>query len=437
MNGETTVHFFLTLAVLLGVAKLAGAVAIRLGQPAVLGEIVAGIVVGPLVLPDSVRQVLLPPDVTPLLGALAAVGLALFMFVVGYELDHALLRGRKRTTIGVAAGSVLVPLIGGTLVAIPLARHYATGSSTGFVLFMGIAMSITAFPVLARILADRGLNRLPLGGVALSAAAVGDLLAWVALAAVTALCGSAGQWQLALLPVYLVVLIAVVRPRLARLLKSYADGSTPPPSLLPLLAAGLLLSCAVTEWMGVHYIFGAFAFGAAMPRAGLEPLRAWVIRGADQAGALLLPLYFVIAGSKVTMDGFGGTALLALVVLIAVAVLTKAAGVYGGARLAGMPREEALPLSVLMNVRGLTEIVILTVGLELGLIGGDIYSMMVVMAVVTTAMAGPLLAVPRVGSALSQVQSPTQRAKAPGSGPKVPEAALTAPTGGELHRAAR
>lgn len=406
MNGETTVHLFLSVAGLLAVAKLFGAAARRVGQPAVVGEIVAGIALGPLLLPEPVRAFLLPQSVTPLLSALAAMGLALFMFVVGYELDHALLRGRMRSALGVAGGSVLLPLLAGVLVALPLAGHYAPGSHGGFVLFMGIAMSVTAFPVLARILADRGLNRQPLGGVALAAAAVGDLVAWVALAAVAAFYGGADQWRVALLPVFLLVLTVGVRPLLGRLLRHHAHHDRLPPALLPLLASGLLLSCAATEWLGVHYIFGAFAFGAAMPRAGLERLRIQVIQGVDQAGALLLPLYFVVAGSKVSLAGFTGTGIVTLLVLVVVASLAKTVGAYAGARLAGLPREVARPISALMNVRGLTEIVLLSVGLELHLIDGHIYSMMVVMAVVTTAMAGPLLSAARTPTTSPPAASP-------------------------------
>ncbi|MEU9856976.1 cation:proton antiporter [Streptomyces sp. NPDC047974] len=392
MTGQTTVHLFFSLAALLAVAKLFGALARAVRQPPVVGEIVAGVLCGPLVLPESVRAVLIPKDVAPLLSALAAVGLALFMFVVGYELEHTLLRGRRRAALGVAVGSVLVPLVVGVLVALPLAARYAPGSHTGFVLFLGIAMSVTAFPVLARILADRGLTNGPLGGLALAAAAVGDLVAWVGLAGVAALTADGEQWRIALLPVYVLLLLCAVRPLLKRVLTHWAERPSAPAALFPLLVSGLLLSCAATEWMGVHYIFGAFAFGAVMPRAGLEKLRDRLIHTADQAGTLLLPLYFVVAGAKVSLDGFGASTLVTLLTLLTVAVAAKAAGVYAGARLSGLDHQSALPLSILMNVRGLTEIVILSVGLELGLIDGTVYSMMVVMAVVTTAMAGPLLA---------------------------------------------
>jgi Kef-type K+ transport system membrane component KefB len=409
MTGNPTVDFFLTVAVLLAAAKLFGLVALRLGQPAVLGEIVAGVAAGPLVLPASVRHHLLSPSVTPLVNALAMIGLALFMFVVGYELDAAILRGRKRTALTVAAGSVLVPVLGGTLTGLALVGSYATGSHVGFVLFIGVATSVTAFPVLARVLTERGLDRVPLGGVALAAAAVGDVAAWLGLAAVAALCGHADQWHVYFLPVYVILLVAVVRPLLRWLLAGASERGVVPRTLLTVLAAGLPLSCAATEWMGVHYIFGAFAFGAAMPRAGLERARASVIEGVSQVGGqLLLPLYFVVAGSKVDLSGIGGRGIAVLLLLIVVAVATKTVGAYGGARLARLGHGTAAPIAILMNMRGLTEIVMLSAGLDLGLIDGRVYSMMVLMAIVTTAMAGPVLNKLHVGNTPSLAAVPAQ-----------------------------
>ncbi|PYC87816.1 hypothetical protein C7C46_02820 [Streptomyces tateyamensis] len=381
------------MSVLLAVAKLFGSLARRARQPAVVGEIVAGVCCGPLLLPASVRHTLVPPDVQPLLGALAALGLALFMFVLGYELEHTLLRGLRGSALGVAAGSVTVPLALGILLALPLAKQYAPGSKTGFVLFLGIAMSVTAFPVLARVLADRRLTATPIGVLALVSAAFGDLVAWITLAGVVVLFGTTPQWRISLLPVYVLVLLVVVRPLLERLLGRRTDGAGDrlPPTLFPLLVVGLLTSCAAAEWLGVHYIFGAFAFGAVMPRSGFEDLRRHVTERANHIGALLLPLYFVVAGLKVDLHGLGPASLLTLTLILLVAVAGKAAGVYGGARLSGVDPRLALPLTALMNMRGLTELVILSVGLELHLINSTVYSMMVVMAVVTTAMAGPVL----------------------------------------------
>lgn len=387
MTAETTAQFVLAVGVLLAAARVFGAAARRVGLPAVVGEIVLGIAAGF----GPVRLVLLPPSIGPPLQALATIAVALFVFGVGFELDPALLRQRRRTTLGVAAGALVLPMLGGTAVAQLLAAHYAVRSQLGFVLFIGIAMSVTAIPVLARIVADRDLGRQPVGAIALAAAAVGDLAAWLGFTAVAAMTGFAGQWRVALLPVYFIVLIAVARPLLRRVLRSMSRRDEPPPELTPLVVAGLLVSCAATEWLGVQYIIGAFAFGAAIPRAGVERARTWTGEGVQRAASLLLPLYFVAAGSRVDLAGFRGVGWSTLGLVVAVAVLTKLVGGYGGGRLSGLSHRVAMPLSVLMNVRGLTEIVMLSAGLDLHLIDVRIYSIMVVMSLVTTAMAGPLL----------------------------------------------
>ena len=252
-------------------------------------------------------------------------------------------------------------------------------------------MSVTAFPVLARILADRGLAGHPVGNLSLTAAAVGDLIAWACLACLVAYMGAGGQWRMVLIPVYLVLMVAVVRPLLAFLSHRAARTSRPAERLVPVLIVGVMLSCATTEWLGIHFIFGAFALGAVMPRGTLGVLRQGVVRQLEQFGCLLLPLYFVLAGTKVELSSFGFATLGTLVIVISVAVLSKVGGTYVGARLAGLPHTTALPSAVLMNTRGLTEVVILTVALEMGLINQSFYSLMIVMAVVTTVMTGPLL----------------------------------------------
>lgn len=243
MTGNPVADFFLALAVALSAAKGLGAAARRLGQPPVVGEILAGILLSPMVLTVAGSEAVLPATVRPLLGALANVGLALFMFLVGYELDASFLRGRRTAALSLAAGSVLLPLAGGMAVALPLAGRYAPQGRAPFVLFVGVAMSVTAFPVLARILADRGLNRQLLGGVTLAAAAIGDVVAWLCLAGVVALAGAAGQWKIALLPVYLFVLLTVVRPLVAAGLRAAGRRGSPPAVLVPLLVVGVMLSC--------------------------------------------------------------------------------------------------------------------------------------------------------------------------------------------------
>ncbi|MFF8833764.1 cation:proton antiporter [Streptomyces sp. NPDC015131] len=391
MSGNTLTDFFLALSLALGAARLFGSLARRMGQPAVVGEICAGLLASPMVLTSAGAEAVLPSEVKPLLGALANVGLALFMFVIGYEIDGSHLRGRRGATLGVVAGSVLVPLAAGCALAVPLAAAHAPGNRTAFVLFVGVAMSVTAFPVLARILADRGLSRHPVGNLTLTAAAIGDLFAWVCLAGVVAYAGASEQWRMALVPVYLVLMVTVVRPLLGMAVRRVQDRDRAAERLVPLLIAGLMVSCAATEWLGVHFIFGAFAFGAVMPRNALGTLRPGIMRQMEQIGHVLLPLYFVVAGTKVDLSAFTPAAVLTLLAVTGVAVLSKAGGTYAGARLAGLPHAAAMPTAVLMNTRGLTEIVIVAVALDMALIDQSFYSMMVVMAVVTTAMTGPLL----------------------------------------------
>ncbi|MGW6905266.1 cation:proton antiporter [Streptomyces sp. NPDC054940] len=403
MTGNPIATFFIAVATVLGAAVVFGAAARRVGQPAVVGEIIAGVALSPMVLSSTVSDTLFPADVKPMLGALANIGLAAFMFMIGRELDIALLRGRARATLGVAGGSVLLPLAGGIAAAVPLAQTYAPGNHTAFVLFTGVAMSVTAFPVLARILSDRGLNRSPIGGVALAAAAVGDLAAWSGLAGVVAYVGATGQWNMVLLPGYLILMATVVRPLLAALLRAAERREQLAAALLPTLVVGLALSCAATEWLGIHFIFGAFAFGAVLPRSVSAGEHAGVVGKLELLGAVLLPLYFVNAGMKVDFKGLGVSLLGVLALVLTVAIATKAVGVYLAARMVGIPHRGALPISVLMNTRGLTEIVILTVGLDAHLINQSFYSVMVVMAVLTTAMTGPLLRLLRVGPDGSEI----------------------------------
>lgn len=429
MTGHLLTDFFIALAVALAAAQTGGALARRVGQPPVVGEIFAGILASPTVLTASVSQHIIPGTVRPLLEGLANIGLAVFMFTVGYEIDFALLRGRTRAALTLATGSVVVPLTAGTLLALPLAGRYAPGDRTGFVLFLGVAMSVTAFPVLARILTDRGLNRKPLGGIALAAAAVGDLAAWIALAAVVAFCGASGQWHVMLLPVYALLLVVVVRPLFRRLTQGAGRGDVMPAALFPALVVGLMLSCAATEWMGVHFIFGAFAFGAVMPKAGPEGLRARLIEQMENTGShFLLPLYFIVAGTKVDLSGFGAGTLGTLLAVIVVAVASKAVGAYAGARVSGTGHRVALPIAVLMNTRGLTEIVIVTVGLQMHLIDERFYSIMIVMAVVTTAMTGPLLNLVREGTREDAgAEEPVPAAAAPKPAPEPVTSPSSAP----------
>ncbi|MFJ4581860.1 cation:proton antiporter [Streptomyces echinatus] len=402
MTPSQTLSLFLDLALILGLARVLGAAARALGQPAVIGEILAGILLGPTLLGAHLSDTLFPAEVRPLLSTLAGVGLALFMFAVGSEIDLGVLRGRGRVTGWATVLSTALPLALGAGLAWLLADAHRQGPLPAFVLFFAVAMAATAFPVLARIIADRGLTRTRIGTTALACAAMTDLLVWIMLAAVAAMAtGKDLDWRLALLVPYVVLMIAVVRPLLrraseaSRRRKARGTGSPGPRedlNLVVLVLVGLLLSAACTEWMGLHYIFGAFLFGAVVPRDGGGTLSEGALQRMEPLSRLLLlPVYFALAGLKVDLSGLALADLGALAAILVAAMAGKFLGAYLGARLGGSGRRPAAALGALLNTRGLTELVVLGLGLELGLLDGTLYSLMVVMAVVTTALTGPLL----------------------------------------------
>jgi Kef-type K+ transport system membrane component KefB len=382
------------LALIVVLARLLGIAAKRIGQPPVIGEIVAGVLLGPTIAGGKLTAALFPMTLKPALVAIADVGLVLFMFVVGYEVDLTLIRGRERVAAGVAVGSILVPLtLGIGLGAWLVWRHHPAHPVT-FMLFFGTAMSITAFPVLARILTDRGLHRTRVGGLALASASVDDVLAWTLLAVVIAIAGaSSGGNGLRLLiaPIYAAAMLWLVRPGLRRLADVYQRQGRLTPTVLAAVLALLLLSSYATEWMGIKFIFGAFIFGIVMPR-DVPALRESILERLEQVSVIvLLPVFFVVAGIGVNLSGIGLSGLAELGLIMVVAVAGKLGGAYYGARLTGVRHRQAGAIATLMNTRGLTELVILTVGLQLHILSSSLYSLMVVMAIVTTAMTGPLL----------------------------------------------
>ncbi len=379
-------------AIVIILARLLGALARRLGQPPVLGEILVGILLGPTFFHARITNALFPTSLIPPLTALADIGLVLFMFVVGYEVDLRLIRGRERVAVAVSTGSVVLPLILGSALGVWLAhRHHVAHVST-FALFIGTAMAATAFPVLARILTDRGLHRTRIGGIALASAAIADVLAWTLLAVVVALAGSTQQWKVLLAIPYAAAMFVVVRPLLKRLGQSYLKAGRLTPNVLATVLAVLLLSCYATNWMGLHFIFGAFLFGIVMPREPVLAMREDILERLEQLSVVvLLPLYFVVSGLNINLSTIGRSGLEELGAILVVAIAGKLAGAYLGAQLTGVRGRNAGVLATLMNTRGLTELVILGVGLQLHILTKQLYTLMVVMALVTTAMGGPLL----------------------------------------------
>nr|WSW43268.1 cation:proton antiporter [Streptomyces sp. NBC_01001] len=398
MTASQTVLLFLDLALILGLARALGALARKIGQPSVVGEIFAGVLLGPTLFGSHLSGVIFPAEVRPLLSALAGVGVALFMFVVGMELDLGILRGGGRVTLWASLCSTALPLALGAALALFLVPTGQKDSPTGFVLFFAVAMSVTAFPVLARIIADRKLANTTLGTTALACAAIADLLAWSLLAIVVAIAtGEEFHWRLVLLVPFVALMILAVRPLLLWASR-FGSGNEPggqggSRNFLAIVLGGLLVSAAFTEWLGLHYIFGAFLFGAVMPRGRGGKLRSGVLdRVEPLCGLLLLPVYFVLSGLKVDLSHLSGSDLGRLAAILSVAITGKFLGAYIGARIGGLDSRGSAALGTLLNTRGLTELVVLGVGLELGVLDSKLYSLMVVMAITTTSLTGPLLA---------------------------------------------
>ncbi|MDT0346923.1 cation:proton antiporter [Streptomyces litchfieldiae] len=376
----------------------------RLRQPAVIGEITAGICLGPSLLgllPGDLPELFFPTAVRDHLGVVAHIGLLIFMFLIGWEFDYATLRGRRRTTVTIWFSAAALPMALGVLLATLLFRSHDTvqGESLRFLdfaLFMGTAMSIAAFPVLARIIADRGLQATPVGTLALALAALDDILAWCLLATVVALVTASGAagflgvvgWG----AVYIAVMLLAVRPLLARLARHATAAAAP---YLPMLAAsGALGSAYVTSEIGLHAIFGAFVFGLVMPRGPeRELLHQAALIPLENTSRLLLPVFFVVTGLSVDLSSLTATGALHMVLIVLTACAGKLGGVLLSARMTGMSWHQATTLGLLMNTRGLTELVILNVGLDLGLLNTELFTTMVIMALVTTAMTSPLLSI--------------------------------------------
>jgi Kef-type K+ transport system membrane component KefB len=393
----------LDIGVILLAGTALGTLALKLGQPKVIGEIAAGIVLGPSLLglfPGDLTERLFPVDVRPLLSAVSQVGLVLFMFVVGWEFERRLIRPYARLAASVSLSSIVLAFALGVAAAVVLYPHHDTVaghhiSFSAFATFMGTAMSVTAFPVLARILADNRLMDTRIGALSLASAAIDDVLAWCLLAYVSALVTSEGDYAGlarigALSVVYVALMFLVVRPLVSRLVWRWAAMERWS-GLLAVLCAGVFASSWLTSWIGIHQIFGAFLFGFVMPREPRRVLAARLRRPLDDVSVVLLPVFFIVTGLGVDLGALTATDYLALFLVIGVACAGKLLGAIVPARLSGLSWREAKDLGVLMNTRGLTELIILNAAVSLGVLDGRMFTMLVIMALVTTAMAAPLL----------------------------------------------
>lgn len=379
--------------------QFVGAVATSLRQPAVIGEIAAGLLLGPSLVGavwPAAYAFLFPVDSLDILRLLSQVGVILFMFTVGLDVDTAHLRQRAPTAIAVSHFSIVVPFLLGVAAALGLYQSYAPAGVPfhSFALFMGIALSITAFPVLARVIEERGLTRTPLGTTALACAAVDDVTAWSLLAVVVTLVTAGGiSWQLALmvamLAIFLAVMLRLVRPWLDRF---FEDVQMPLSRLRTAQVLVLLLASALaTELIGIHALFGAFLAGAIMPvnHDFRQQLRE---RFETLSSVVLLPIFFAFTGLRTEVGLLNdATAWIVCGAIILVAVTGKLVGSMLAARWSGSSWHDSFVLGALMNTRGLMELVALNVGYDLGILSPRMFTMLVLMALVTTAMTGPLI----------------------------------------------
>ncbi|EKX64168.1 cation:proton antiporter [Streptomyces ipomoeae] len=402
MTQDTIVaHVVGAVAVISALAVLLGGLARRLGQPPVVGQILAGIAMGPSVLghlPGGIDTLVVPHEIIPYLSVLAQIGLVLFMFSVGYEMDLGLLRGTARGVATISAGSFLLPMLLGAGLALVIGDSAPQEGGLGtftFVLYLAVALSITAVPVLISIVRDRGLTPTLPGTLSIAAATVVDVAGWSTLGVIVALHSGEGR-SLAVTTTltigYVLLMFLVVRPAL---LWGARHGLCTPKWVGAVVALAMASAWA-TASLNLHTIFGAVLFGLVMPRR-LDGTPAPAVLGpVDRAGELLMPIFFVTAGLSVDVSALRGGDLVLLAVVIALAMLGKVGGGTLASRAVGLSWRQSVAVGVCMNTRGLTELIVLNIGLQAGLIDASLYTVLVVMAVVTTLMTGPLLSLLRL-----------------------------------------
>lgn len=390
----------LQVLLVIGLSRLVGLAFRRIGQPLVIGEIVAGIMLGPSLLgwiaPD-LWKALFPAETIPFLNVLSQVGLLFFMFLIGLELNPRYLQGQLKSAIIISQTSILLPFAMGAVLALWL--HPLMGnpgvSYAAFALFLGAAMSITAFPVLARIITEHNLQQTRLGTLALTCAAVDDVTAWCLLAVAIAVTRTnsfvSAIPTLIEAAVYVGFMLTLGRWFLKRLSRHYDRAGKLNQFVLALIYMGVVASGLITEAIGIHLIFGAFLLGAAMPKnAGLT--RELAQKTEDFVLTFLLPIFFAYSGLRTQIGLLNQPSLWVVCgVILVVAIAGKFLGTYAAARWRGFSTQESAALGWLMNTRGLTELILLNIGLSLGVISPLLFTMLVIMALVTTFMTSPLL----------------------------------------------
>ena len=403
---DALLHVLLALAVIIVTARVLGTVFAKLRQPPVIGEVLAGVLLGPSLLgrvAPSASAYLLPANVAPFLAVLAQVGVILYMFLVGLELDTSLLRKRTHATVAVSHASIVLPFLLGCSLALLLYPRLSSSDVpfAYFALFCGVAMSVTAFPVLARILTDRGIQTTRLGVTALACAAVDDVTAWCLLAFVVSVvkARAAGGLLTAGLTVgFIALMVLVARPLLLRLIRIHDRTGDVNKAVLTAVVVAMLFSALATEFIGIHAVFGAFLLGAIIP-SDSKLARELLHRLEDFVVVLFLPAFFAYTGMR-TQVGLvsGGAQWLLCLLIIVTACLGKFGGSFAAARLSGIGWRDSAALGVLMNTRGLMELIVLNIGLDLRVISPTLFAMLVMMAIVTTMATSPVLDLLTAGS---------------------------------------
>lgn len=398
-DADVMLHILVALSVIIAVARAGGMLFRLLGQPAVVGEIISGIMLGPSLLGrvwPAAFAYILPPTVAPFLDVLAQLGIILYMFLVGLELDQGMVAQRGQTAVAISHASIVTPFLLGSLLALVLYPQVAAAGIpfTGFSLFIGVSMSVTAFPVLSRILTDLGINKTPLGITALTCAAVDDVTAWCLLAVVVGVVEAHGTGSMitaAMAIAYIAFMIVLVRPTVVRLTLHQENAGRLTQGMMAIVFVLLMLSALATDLIGIHAMFGAFALGAIIP-SDSKLAHDMTDRLEDVLVVLLLPTFFALTGLRTRIGLVSGTEAWMLCGLtITVASIGKFGGSFVAARLTGLGWRDASALGVLMNTRGMAELIVLNIGLQLRVINPRVFAMLVIMPLVTTLATSPLL----------------------------------------------
>jgi Kef-type K+ transport system membrane component KefB len=388
----------LQLIIIMAVARLSGFLFQRIGQPMVVGEIIAGIALGPSFLgafAPGFFNSLFPPDSVNILQQLSQLGLIFFMFIIGMELDSRSFRKSASSAFLISVSSIVIPFVSGFILAFFLYPDFSTHHTRfiSFASFLGATLSITAFPILARIVQERKYAGHPVGHLAISSAAIGDVIAWCMLAVVITIVKSSGiissLLTIAFSVTYILLMIYVVKPFMVRLGKVYASREAMSKPIVALVFLLILLSTLFTDAIGINPLFGAFMAGVVMPE-NMSFKKLFTEKIEDVSLVILLPLFFVSTGLKTHIGLINSTHLILICFLIImVASMSKVVGSLIASKYTGLAWKDSFVISVLMNSRGLMELIVLNIGYDLGILSPEIFAMLVIMALVTTLFTGP------------------------------------------------